>query len=64
MTVSRFTLTKRLVLRTPQPSPIWPSTATTLASGNRAWKSGVPLRSAKRAWQVRQYSNRSRLSLP
>src|SRR3972149_5821089 len=46
VTVSRCTSTKRLVLRTPQPSARCDKTATTFSSGSRVSNSGVPFRSA------------------
>lgn len=54
----RPTLTRRLVLRTPQPSPKCSSTAMAFSSGKREFSSGVPLRSEKYLLHVRQKRQR------
>src|SRR5512135_9592 len=64
MTVSGWTSTSRAVLRTPQPSAMWCTIERIFSSGKWARYSGVPLRSEKRAWQVRQYSRRYWWCLP
>src|SRR5512135_3714230 len=64
MTVSGWTSTSRAVLRTPQPSAMWCRIERIFSSGKWARYSGVPLRSEKRAWQVRQYSRRYWWCLP
>jgi hypothetical protein len=64
MTVSSFTPTSRPVLRIPTPSCTWARIDTTFAGGSGERKKAVPLRSEKRALQLRQYSNRYCRCLP
>ena len=64
MTVSSFTPTSRPVFRTPTPSCTWARIDTTFSGGSGERNRAVPLRSEKRALQLRQYSSRYCRSLP